>query len=60
VYETYIVDQARFGRPKSPDHLLQHNELLELFRGFRVLRYHEGIMAEERAVAGIIAEKSAL
>jgi tellurite methyltransferase len=60
VYETYIVDQAQFGRPKSPDHLLKHNELLELFRGFRVLRYHEGIMGEERAVAGIVAQKVGL
>jgi SAM-dependent methyltransferase len=57
VYETYIVDQAQFGRPKNPDHLLKHNELLELFSGFRVLRYHEGIMGEEKAVAGIIAQK---
>jgi tellurite methyltransferase len=60
VYETYIIDQARFGRPSNPDHLLEHNELLDLFRGFRVVRYHEGIMGEERAVAGIIAQKTAL
>jgi tellurite methyltransferase len=60
VYETYIVDQAQFGRPKNPDHLLKHNELLVLFRGFRVLRYQEGIMEEERAVAGIIAQKNSL
>lgn len=60
VYETYIVDQAQFGRPKNPDHLLNYNELLELFSGFRVLRYHEGIMGEERAVAGIIAQKIGL
>jgi SAM-dependent methyltransferase len=35
VYETYIVDQARFGKPKNPEHLLDHNELLEIFRGYR-------------------------
>jgi tellurite methyltransferase len=57
VYETYIVDQARFGKPKNPDHLLDHNELLELFKGFRCLRYHEGIKEEGKAVAGIVAEK---
>jgi tellurite methyltransferase len=60
VYETYIVDQAQFGRPKNPDHLLNHNELLELFRGFRVLRYREGIMGEEKAIAGIVAQKIVL
>ncbi len=57
VYETYIVDQARFGRPRNPDYLLKHNELLDLFRDFRCLRYHEGLMDTRRAVAGIIAEK---
>jgi tellurite methyltransferase len=58
VYETYIVDQARFGRPRNPDHLLKHNELLDLFRDFRCLRYHEGIFENSRALAGIIAQKT--
>ena len=57
VYETFIVDQARFGRPRNPDHLLRHNELLHLFRDFRCLRYHEGLKGADRAVAGILAEK---
>jgi tellurite methyltransferase len=57
VYETYIVDQALFGRPANPDHLLKHNELLDYFRDFRCLRYHEGIMEKGRAVAGIITQK---
>lgn len=57
VYETFIVDQARFGKPQNPDHLLHHNELLAMFSGFRCLRYHEGLMEPHRAVAGIIAEK---
>lgn len=57
VYETYIVDQARFGRPTNPDYLLKHNELLDIFSEFRCLRYHEGIMAKGKAVAGIITQK---
>ena len=57
VYETFIVDQARFGRPRNPDHLLKHNELLHQFRNLRVLRYREGIINDHKAVAGIIAEK---
>jgi tellurite methyltransferase len=57
MYETYIIDQARFGKPRNPDHLLRHNELLELFQGFRCLRYHEGIFEDRRAVAGIVAQK---
>jgi tellurite methyltransferase len=58
VYETFIVDQARFGRPKNPDYLLKHNELLEMFREFRCLRYREGLVAHQKAVASIIAEKT--
>jgi len=58
VYETFIIDQARFGRPRNPDHLLKHNELLCLFREFRCLRYREGIIGEKNAIAGIIAEKT--
>ncbi len=58
VYETYIIDQARFGRPTNPDYLLKHNELLDLFKEFRCLRYHEGILEERKAVAGIVAEKT--
>jgi tellurite methyltransferase len=57
VYETYIVDQVRFGRPKNPDYLLKYNELLDMFRQFRVLRYREGIIENRKAVAGIIAQK---
>jgi tellurite methyltransferase len=57
VYETYIIDQTRFGKPRNPDHLLRHNELLELFQEFRCLRYQEGIFDNRRALAGIIAQK---
>jgi tellurite methyltransferase len=57
VYETFIVDQARFGKPRNPKHLLRHNELLDMFREFRCLRYREGIFAGPRAVASIIAQK---
>ncbi len=57
VYETFIVDQAKFGKPKNPDYLLKHNELLGIFRNFRCLRYREGIIGERKAIASIIAEK---
>ena len=57
VYETYIVDQTQFGRPRNPKHLLKHNELLDLFRDFRCLRYREGILERRKAVAGFIGMK---
>lgn len=57
VYETFIEDQYKFGRPKNPDHLLKNNELLRMFEDFRCLRYREGIIDGVKAVAGIVAEK---
>ncbi len=57
VYETYIIDQAQWGKPKSLGHLLKRNELLHLFRDFRCLRYREGIIEDRKAIASIIAEK---
>ncbi|MDO8472470.1 MAG: class I SAM-dependent methyltransferase [Dehalococcoidia bacterium] len=57
VYETFIVDQIRFGKPRNPDHLLRHNELLHCFQDFRVLRYSEGIIEGNKAIARILAQK---
>ncbi|MFZ7104859.1 MAG: class I SAM-dependent methyltransferase [Peptococcaceae bacterium] len=57
VYQTYTVDQLQFGKPSNPDFLLRHNELLEMFRDFRCLRYFEGIIDNKKAAAAIIAQK---
>lgn len=57
VYETFIVDQVQFGKPRNPDYLLKHNELLNMFSDFRCLRYCEGIIEGRKAIASIIAEK---
>ena len=59
VYETFVVDQVRFGKPRNPDHLLMHNELLHAFKDFRVLRYREGIIEGKKAIASIVARKAA-
>jgi len=58
VYETFTVEQARYGKPSNPDYLLKHNELLEMFRDFRCLFYREGIIENRKAVASLIAEKT--
>ena len=58
VYETFTVDHAQFGKPKNPDYLLKHKELLALFRDFRCLYYREGIVEERKALASIIAKKA--
>ncbi len=60
VYETFLIEQMQWGKPKNPDFLLRHNELLDLFRGFRILRYREGIFedrGDKRAIASLVAEK---
>ena len=57
VYETYIIDQAQYGKPSNPNYLLKHNELLNMFRDFRCLRYREGIFPGLKAIASIIAQK---
>ena len=51
VFETYLIDQRTLGHPQNPDYLLLHNELLDLFRGFRVLFYREGKFAENSEAA---------
>jgi len=58
VYETYLVDQPQFGKPRNPDYLLKHNELIEIFHDFRCLRYREGIIENRKAAAAIVAEKT--
>jgi tellurite methyltransferase len=57
MYETFIVDQAQFGKPQNPDYLLKHNELLDMFGNFRCLYYREGIIENRKAIASIIAQK---
>lgn len=57
VYETYNRDQAEWGRPKNPEHLLRPGELLNMFCDYRVLRYREGVIEPRKAIASIIARK---
>ena len=62
VFETYLVDQRALhtGGPRHLKYFLKHNELLWLFKGFRILLYREGIFKEggrRKAVASLIAEK---
>jgi tellurite methyltransferase len=62
IFETYLIDQKEIGRPKNPRYLLAHNELLEFFRGFRVLWYREGKFIEAGEIsfrAAIFAQKTA-
>ena len=56
VYKTYSVDQLLYpGRPRHRAVMLEHNELLTVFAGFRVLRYEEEWAG--RGTAALIAQK---
>jgi tellurite methyltransferase len=58
VYETLLIDQQGFCHTRNPNYLLKHNELLNMFRALRILRYREGVVEEQKAIASIIAEKT--
>jgi SAM-dependent methyltransferase len=56
VYKTYSVDQLRYAKgPGHRTYLLEHNELLHAFAGFRVLVYEE--QWEGSGTAALIAQK---
>lgn len=58
VYETYTVDQPRFGKPRNPDFLLKPGELRGWFEDWEIMHYFEGIETDpERAVAQIVCRK---
>ncbi|MBI1943778.1 MAG: class I SAM-dependent methyltransferase [Betaproteobacteria bacterium] len=48
IYETFMVGNERFGRPSNPEFLLHPGELLEAFRGLRVLGFEEGEVSEPK------------
>lgn len=62
IYETFTVEQVRFGRPRNPDYLLQAGELENYFPGWKILHRFEGIIGEEaggnaQAISRIVAIK---
>lgn len=62
IFETYTLEHRTLGTegPKQARYFLKPNELLRLFKDFRILFYREGIFKEggrKKAVASLIAEK---
>ena len=62
IFETYLLEHRELGTggPKQAKYFLKPNELIKLFRDFRILFYREGIFREggrKKAVASLIAEK---
>ncbi|MCX2978637.1 hypothetical protein [Candidatus Marimicrobium litorale] len=62
IYETFTIDQTRFGRPGNADFLLQPGELEDVFRGWEILHSFEGVSVSElngqqQAIAQLVARK---
>ena len=57
IYETFTSEQAQYGHPTNPDHLLCPNELLEAFRDLRIRVYRDVVVAGPKAIASLIGEK---
>jgi tellurite methyltransferase len=58
IYETFTIDQARYGRPRNPDFLLKPGELADWFQDWQVIHVFEGLLeAPIRAVAQIVCRK---
>ena len=59
IYETYTVDQPRFGRPQNPNFLLKPGELMGWFEDWGIIHHFEGILDNpQRAVAQIVCRKT--
>lgn len=58
IYETFTIENRRFGRPANPDFLLKEGELETLFPNWEIIHYYEGIQHHpDRAIAQIVARK---
>ena len=58
LYETYTREQAKRGKPTSPDHLLEPDELKCLVAPLEVVRQWEGDF-DGRAIASVAARRAA-
>ena len=58
VYETFTVDQPKFGKPRNPRFLLEPGELLGWFKDWDIVYDFEGVkQGPERAVAQVVCRK---
>lgn len=58
IYETFTVEQSRYGRPHNPDFLLKPGELADWFQDWQVIHYFEGLLENPtRAAAQIVCRK---
>lgn len=59
VYETFLIDNhLELGHPRHREYCFAHNELLDSFRGLRILHYYEGPIPGPTFVAQLVAKKT--
>ncbi len=60
IYETFTIDQPKFGKPHNPMFLLKPGELLSWFADWEIIHHFEGIIQNpNRAAAQIVCKKEA-
>lgn len=60
LFETYTIEQPRYGKPHNPDYLLKPNELINSFKKLHIIYYHERVdhsSEETKAIASLLAKK---
>jgi tellurite methyltransferase len=60
IYETFTVEQPKFGKPRNPDFLLKPGELRTWFEDWEIIHHFYGIKDNpKRAVAQLVCRKTA-
>lgn len=58
IYETFTIEQPKFGKPRNPNFLLKPGELLGWFKDWEIIYHFEGIKENpKRSVAQIVCRK---
>ncbi len=58
IYETFTIEQSKFGKPHNPNFLLKPGELLAWFEDWEIIYDFEGIKeGPKRAVAQLVCRK---
>lgn len=58
IYETFTREQAKYGKPRNPDYLLEPGELADRFQDWQIIHYFEGLLEDpRRAMAQIVCRK---
>jgi tellurite methyltransferase len=58
IYETFTVEQPKYGHPHNPDFLLKPGELFGWFEDWHVIHYLEGLFDNPtRAMSQIVCRK---